>query len=365
VQVVTRHGARASFGDTLPNQTNAHWYSCALGQELVMKLLASTQFAQVVNATTGRPLEQQPLPPLPSTYEDRATCRPAELLPAGFEMMMELGSNLRRAYAGQAAGGLLSQLDAEGAYVRTTATQRTLGSAVSVLTGLIGPDMQAAMHRPPLRIELHGEEGGEVMMGSACPRADALDDYHDHRAVFASAGVGEANGVLSDVCDGGGLPCTREGGCMEPWQAMQLVGYSEQVLCGRYTGGSPGSQAENLLIQPFLQEIAGRLRAKAEGHRAPRFALYSGHDIVVAPVAGALGFFDCKWTPIGSHVVFELWGTPGAAGAASVRVLFNGGVVTSKVPGCGGGDLCPLAAFEHAVQAPLQGHATHAAACAI
>lgn len=47
------------------------------------------------------------------------------------------------------------------------------------------------------------------------------------------------------------------------------------------------------------------------GDSGTKFALFSGHDTVIAPVLAALGAYDCRWPPYASHIVFELWSKPG------------------------------------------------------
>lgn len=51
------------------------------------------------------------------------------------------------------------------------------------------------------------------------------------------------------------------------------------------------------------------------GETATKFALFSGHDTVVAPLLAALGAYDCRWPPYASHVAFELWSKPPSSGS--------------------------------------------------
>lgn len=44
--------------------------------------------------------------------------------------------------------------------------------------------------------------------------------------------------------------------------------------------------------------------------KAKKFALFSGHDTVIAPLLAALSAYDCKWPPYASHIAFELWSKP-------------------------------------------------------
>ncbi|CAN0552189.1 unnamed protein product, partial [Ectocarpus sp. 8 AP-2014] len=48
------------------------------------------------------------------------------------------------------------------------------------------------------------------------------------------------------------------------------------------------------------------------GDNPTKFALFSGHDTVVAPLLAAFGAYDCRWPPYASHVAFELWSKPPA-----------------------------------------------------
>lgn len=56
-----------------------------------------------------------------------------------------------------------------------------------------------------------------------------------------------------------------------------------------------------------IQDI---LSGGSDGDQKKKFALFSGHDTVVAPLLAALGAYDCKWPPYASHVAFELWSKP-------------------------------------------------------
>lgn len=50
-----------------------------------------------------------------------------------------------------------------------------------------------------------------------------------------------------------------------------------------------------------------------EGEVETKFAFFSGHDTVIAPLLAALGAYDCRWPPYASHVAFELWSKPSQA----------------------------------------------------
>lgn len=50
-----------------------------------------------------------------------------------------------------------------------------------------------------------------------------------------------------------------------------------------------------------------QLQKTLSGESSIKFALFSGHDTVVAPLLAALGAYNCRWPPYASHVAFELW----------------------------------------------------------
>jgi hypothetical protein len=96
---------------------------------------------------------------------------------------------------------------------------------------------------------------------------------------------------------------------------------------------------------PLLMAIMQRLHAVADSpDAAPRLLLYAGHDTVVAPLLAALGAMRapgvCAWPPYASHVVLELWEAAGGASTVdararhTLRVLFNGRVITPHLAGC-------------------------------
>jgi len=231
---------------------------------------------------------------------------------------------------------------------------------VSLLDGVLEEDVKKGRKKEKLGIHMHlSQFEDEAMLGSRCLKANVIDKYNHFG--FMDQMV-QADVVLASLCDGGQLPCTKTG-CMDFKGLMALSSAAEGALCRRYYGR--GAEASRLMIQPFMQELVDRMYASVHG-KGPRFALYSGHDIVLSPVAAALRFFDCKWPPMGSHIILELWGsgTSHDPDAAHVRVLYNGDSVTTKVPGCAQ-DPCPLAAFVGAARAALGGRRTHAEACAI
>lgn len=68
-----------------------------------------------------------------------------------------------------------------------------------------------------------------------------------------------------------------------------------------------------IILLPYTQDLlAGDIETK--------FALFSGHDTVIAPLLAALGAYDCHWPPYASHIAFELWSKPAKASGVDGRV---------------------------------------------
>lgn len=61
---------------------------------------------------------------------------------------------------------------------------------------------------------------------------------------------------------------------------------------------------------PFQDALSGASGGDRSKSQVKKFALFSGHDTVIAPLLAALGAYDCKWPPYASHVAFELWSKP-------------------------------------------------------
>ena len=120
---------------------------------------------------------------------------------------------------------------------------------------------------------------------------------------------------------------------------QQLQQFYDRKWCEQYTGSDGGVESARLFMEPLLQDIVDRMSVQAD--QRVRFAMYTGRDLVVGPVAAALGFFNCVWPPFGSHVVFELYAQRGYSVPVAVRVLFDGIPVTSKLHGCASTGVCP------------------------
>lgn len=411
VHVMTRHGARSALFN-IEKQTNDHAFTCDIRVENHEMVRAWPELFRVTCMHPEGCTDPQPLMPK-VRGPGSPVCADGQLLNRGMTQMRELGGYIQQAYS---ASGILEELSPESLWIRSTDTDRTQGSAASFVSGLLKPNLTAAAQRGKFTILVYPREQ-DTIFGVPCQRADDLSSAASKymegyipnpelsHATTYLLGTPEVLGVADDLlqtyCDGGDLPC-GPGGCVNKPTAAGIERDLDTFWCETYGGKHGGLDASRLRYHVLLKEIAGPMRAAAEG-RGPghdaRFALYSGHDSTVAPFGAALGFFAgkmCIVPPIASRIVFELWtgerpsaaptaptnksawpfsswpfqSGPGAAEDAEpaelhkVRVLYNGEVVTHLIDGCGGGELCPLAAFEAYPDRLLGGHRTLEDACA-
>ncbi|CAM9307241.1 unnamed protein product, partial [Laminaria digitata] len=99
-------------------------------------------------------------------------------------------------------------------------------------------------------------------------------------------------------------------GCVSPVLALSAMSEADRQMCMKYVGAAGGGEAAALSLYPFTREILTNMRDVLSGKSAMKFALFSGHDTVIAPLLAALGAYDCRWPPYASHVAFELWSKP-------------------------------------------------------
>lgn len=385
LQLVMRHGARSPYHN-LPNQTNPHRFMCDLhGAERSQANLWSQNF-KVIDVA-GEALDPQP--PLESalTQADGHTCPPGGLMEEGVRQCRNIGFYLLKSYR-----PLLSELSVDNTYVRAMDIPRVLLSSVSLLSTMLLASPRALRQRFPVVIERNSKQ--EAMNGLDCPRGSLLKIRQDKAFQYPPkivSDLGHIFGIrkpasilrtvdpaIADVtytalCDGSDqLPC-GPAGCMNISLQKTLEGYYDKKWCNQFTGAQGGQESSELLMYPFIKEIVDRMslnftsEAVPGKHVRPRLAVYVGRDLVIGPVAAALGFFDCRWPPFAAHILFELW-EPVAKRKdmePMVRVIFDGEPVTSKVRGCKGMDLCSLADLQRAVEGLLGEYSTHAKACAV
>jgi hypothetical protein len=105
-------------------------------------------------------------------------------------------------------------------------------------------------------------------------------------------------------------------------------------------------------INPYLESAPdGKNRSQVEV-KAPKFALFSGHDTTIMPLLASLGpalWDDTDWAPYASMLVIELHELIDShySNTFAFRLVYNGNVLTSLVEGCPeAADLCDIVHFK-------------------
>ncbi|KAL4647147.1 2-phosphoxylose phosphatase 1 isoform X1 [Arapaima gigas] len=312
------------------------------------------------------------LPRLPS----HSACEMGELTQTGVVQHLQNGQLLRGAYIERhkllSAGWSGREL-----YVETTGKSRTLQSGLALLYGLL-PDFDWAK----LAVR---HQWSTLFCGSSCDcpaRNRYLEEeqrrqyqlrvgdtllehtYADMARVLGVAprqlrAANPVDSLLCHLCHGLSFPCGARG-CLSLHhfsiiKRQQLEDERDRRHRGLY------QRYALLAAHPFLNRTASRMLRVATGHREEVLALFSAHDVTVAPVLSALGLSGARFPRFAARLVFELWRSPPPAAGDRVgdgdlrrlfvRVLYNGEDVTFHTAFCHaherhtGQPLCPFANF--------------------
>ncbi|CAN0049371.1 unnamed protein product [Pylaiella littoralis] len=348
LQVTIRHGDRSAIHE-LPNAYEQKWKCQPFSEEIQQKWEGVSRFS--VKNVDGRPLARSLTPAvyakeelgqLGKEFKGRADvlCKQGQLTETGIRQHLTLGEHMHQAYHGLLGGDLAT----EEVYVRSTDYTRTLESAAAFLmsffpgssemTIITDEDEKAeVMHGIGLKAidSEHGAKGPEKGVVGACdraarltqaqvqqfkPRADVVEDLHglfgEDVSELKMTSMADSMHALS--CHNMTLPCSDKG-CVSPKLALSVLSEADRQMCMKYNGAAGGGEASTLSLYPFTLEILTNMRQALNGEIATKFALFSGHDTVVAPLLAALGAYDCRWPPYASHVAFELWSKPPSSGS--------------------------------------------------
>jgi len=121
-----------------------------------------------------------------------------------------------------------------------------------------------------------------------------------------------------------------------------------------------------LAMGPFWVEIMDNIKltykiqnVEEEEREAPRMALYSGHDSTIIPLLASLGLMNennLTWTPYASMLIIEIHAVqnqndPDFPTQRAFRLLYNGDVLTSLLPGCpSSSELCDVQVLRELVR---------------
>jgi len=321
------------------------------------------------------------------------SCELGQLLHDGYDQELFNGNVLRRAYLESDNNlflykGLPEDLvpyDPSLLYFRGDDQQRTLMSGQVLIRGLFGEEIREKSNEGDVLISVHtSDKTMDVLVPNAkiCPRLDDLKEEaegsNDFQEVMKSEEVKELEEVLKGVGTNGGErwqpvdiihECLMTTMCTDRSLPEVLDDYgTEGGIFARMTDFSTwklffkyfynNAAFAKLAMGPLWAELLDKmlLTYNIEDHlekdrEAPRMVLYSGHDNTIMPLLASLDFpFDyLPWTPYASmfiievHAILDEKKNPNYTSGRAFRLLYNGDVLTSKIPNCPPhDDLCDL-----------------------
>lgn len=281
--------------------------------------------------------------------------------------------------------GLLSpEWRPEDVHIRSTNSERTIETALEIITGMF-PDR---IGKAPIRIELHSVAAETMYPHSSCTFIG--DTYKSWRKSEARQEIRDAVQKIFDksqfdseedysyytrrslpaICNtvatlvGHGFPLPNG---IRPEQLDQVCDLSG-VEYGRIYGSD--KRLTRLGIGSFLGEVFDVLNDKVEHEttkssekvvgvtetreKAPaKFVIMSGHDNTIAPLMKALELHDGIHPPMGSGLAFELYEKRSKNAVEDseffVQTVFNG--TPLSIPACDGHLKCPFDKFTRIVAA--------------
>ncbi|MBN3315493.1 PXYP1 phosphatase, partial [Atractosteus spatula] len=285
------------------------------------------------------------LPRLPS----HAVCEMGELTQTGVVQHLHNGQFLRSTYI-KKNKLLPSNWASKHLYIESTGKSRTLQSGLALLYGLLPDfDWQRVNIRHqwstifcssscdcPMRNHYLDEE--QRRQFSLRVKNNLLEQTYVEMAKIVGVptrqlrAANPIDSLLCHFCHNITFPCTHNG-CISLEHFMVIKGHQlddekdrhEKKLYYKYS---------ILAVHPFLNQTVSRMQRIAEGHKEELFALFSAHDVTVAPLLSALGLSEARFPRFAARMVFELWRSPKGRKNLYVRILYNGQDVTFLTSFC-------------------------------
>ena len=182
--------------------------------------------------------------------------------------------------------------------------------------------------------------------------------------------TGLADVALTRLCHDQPAPCTAgEGGaCMSDDVVLKLVHQADADYVRWYSG-----RTNEVLMWPLAQHLLTTLLdMQGGGWSGAKVALRFVHDVVVYPLAAALGVVehpqqghDLRWPGYASRLLLELVRYANLPSQRFIRVLYQGKDVTHRIQACAstGMPACPLSTFQQHVDSLLGPHGTWEEVC--
>ena len=129
------------------------------------------------------------------------------------------------------------------------------------------------------------------------------------------------------------------------WQLGYVYLYND----AEYAKLSMGPLLADMLETSLIPSMSASSKDDILSGGNPIFSIYSGHDTTLMPVLASMGVWDGKWSPYASMLNVETYfigfSNPSYPTSRAFRMVYNGEVITSRLPGCENADepeLCDL-----------------------
>lgn len=297
--------------------------------------------------------------------------------------MRSVGETISKRYK-EDNGLLSSEWRPEEVHVRSTNSERTIETALEIVTGMF-PDR---VGKAPVRVELHSMSSETMYPHSSCQfigdsykswrKSEPRSDIKDQVAKIFDKSEFESEAMYSyftrrslpAMCNtvatlvGHGFPLPQGIKPEHLDKVCDLSGLEYHRVYGA------DSRLTRLGIGSFLGEIFDVLSDKVEyetskssekllgvaetREKAPaKFVLMSGHDNTIAPLVMCLNLREGVHPPMGSGLAFELYEKPSKMAVEDseffVQTVYNGSPIAMSA--CDNKMLCPFDKFARIVAA--------------
>eukprot|EP01105_Mastigella_eilhardi_P026956 TRINITY_DN8026_c0_g1_i1.p1 TRINITY_DN8026_c0_g1~~TRINITY_DN8026_c0_g1_i1.p1 ORF type:complete len:397 (+),score=69.36 TRINITY_DN8026_c0_g1_i1:38-1192(+) len=306
VQVVARHGVRTPIVPPLPppygaaaGSTKQYCYEVpeCLGPAVPV---FSYQDSQTMWRAYHDP-EDQPI---------AATPTPGALTVKGAEQMTALGKWLRKTYV-EDCGLLPAVFDPTLVYIRSSWYDRTIHTAKAVLRGLYPSQYRGVGHKlVPIALYDNGTEN--MNQRSSCPKyaemQRCLRRSTEFRQLFLP--LWQKLKLQGSPAHDAFLEFHNMVAFMEQSQPLtkKLSRYKQQIFesASSMLQRQYGPQFLQMAIGRFANDLVEQLWRKTTGATSTRLALYSAHEVTLAPLQLILGVYQ-GYPSMGASMCFELY----------------------------------------------------------
>ena len=368
-----RHGDRSSghfIPGHLPADLNCNFSTWYTGSDDKIRHFASRMDSMM--PPSG--FEQKIL------YPKRERCASNTLTARGAQQHIQLGGHLQKAYMDQH-----SLIDKQNPYgqqllIKATHYSRTFESAMALLYGFFPHLDVSKLNVDVAKNTVFCFPKLPYVTSCLCKRLkdtdDAINRKKDQTRIEASTklqdtisnilgkpipdntaitAIGDA--LTPGFCHSKPLPCRTKHSNQSPniqnestCVSLDLVGKIWKEINAQLKTHDDNDYllSAKLKLYPVLLEVATRIQSLQQLKFAPRFVLYSGHDVTITPLLLVMGLHNGKWPPYASRFVIETIESE-QTNTFYLRFIYNGVDKTSDVIFCKSTQLkdglCPLEAF--------------------